>query len=607
MASYENFYSGADYGLDPEYNKKVESIGSLGITIDGRTANQLKEVSAKLSTGAKVIEVQGVSAEVFESIPNQHLDEMNKLRKLVGAELTLHGPIVEPTGIGEKGWSEYQREQSERQMWSAVERSNRIDPKGNIIVTFHTSAGIPVPRERVWTKDGEEVTTNLAVVDERTGRFGMLPKPTKEHLTDESDKINVENELKKLNKNNWTQALSNLGISVSRGREAVAESLSGEEEIGKKVDSDTITKFYKQSIENPEQFQKDIDDLGKKEPLFKKELERQIQRIDYGNIFARDAHNQFKELFNQAWDASKDNPEEMEKLKKLKKEISQTFINYEEKPSNMQEVINAVSKGIRVLNTFKEAPKVFKPLEDFAVDKASETFSNVAFKAYNKFGKHAPIISIENPPAGMGLARADEMKKLIEASREKFVEKAVEKGLSKGEAKEQAEKLIGATWDVGHINMIRKYGAEEKHLLAETKTIAPFVKHVHFSDNFGMEHTEMPMGMGNVPTDKEMKIIKQYNDKVKKIIEASPPHWYRDFGVNPLAVTARGLGSPMYAGTSGGATWAQSGMMAGYWSGQGPINPEFHHQIYGSGFANLPTELGGQVAGRNRLSGAPTE
>ena len=61
--------------------------------------------------------------------------------------------------------------------------------------------------------------------------------------------------------------------------------------------------------------------------------------------------------------------------------------------------------------------------------------------------------------------------------------------MSTGKAKNVAKQMIGATWDVGHINMMRKKGYSEKDVIKETKEIAPFVKHVHLSDNFGLDHT----------------------------------------------------------------------------------------------------------------------
>ena len=154
-------------------------------------------------------------------------------------------------------------------------------------------------------------------------------------------------------------------------------------------------------------------------------------------------------------------------------------------------------------------PEVYKPVEDFAIDKTATTFANAAFNSYKKFKNNAPIISIENPPTGGGLSRAEDLKKLVESARNKFVEKAVGTGMSERDAREQANKLIGVTWDVGHINMLRKYGYTEQDVIKEAEKIAPLVKHVHLSDNFGFEHTELPMGMGNVP-------IKQIMEKTRE-------------------------------------------------------------------------------------------
>ena len=48
---------------------------------------------------------------------------------------------------------------------------------------------------------------------------------------------------------------------------------------------------------------------------------------------------------------------------------------------------------------------------------------------------------------------------------------------------------------------------------------------VHLSDNFGMEHTELPMGMGNVPLKEVMEKLGQKGYEARKIIEAG--HWWR--------------------------------------------------------------------------------
>ena len=335
---------------------------------------------------------------------------------------------------------------------------------------------------------------------------------------------------------------------------------------------------------------------------------RAVDKLNFSKIFVRDAYRNLQELFNQAYDNAEreKNKEDIEKLEKFRKKIAPLTESYKDNPEKMIDMTEKIKEGMNILEAIK-TPEIYKPLRNFAIEKASDTFSNVAFKAYKKFKETAPIISIENPPAGMGLYRAEEIKELIEKTREKFVEKARKEGTSESEAKKQADKLIGATWDIGHINMLRKYGYEEKHLLEETKKLAKDIKHIHLSDNFGMEHTELPMGMGNVPTKKHMELIEKYGkqaEKIKKIIEAGD--WIQHFQTVPFSETLQAFGSPVYA-MKMAPYWNNTANNIGqYFSGYGD-NPDIHQSIYGSGFSGLPVGLGGQIAGKSRLSGAPIE
>ena len=114
------------------------------------------------------------------------------------------------------------------------------------------------------------------------------------------------------------------------------------------------------------------------------------------------------------------------------------------------------------------------------------------FKALLQINEKVTILSLE-----------DNNIHLLKA--QKFVEKAKASGMSESDAKKQAQKIIGATWDVGHTNMLRKYGYDKADLIKQAEIIAPYVKKVHLSDNFGLEHTELPMGMGNVPIKEIME------------------------------------------------------------------------------------------------------
>ena len=102
--------------------------------------------------------------------------------------------------------------------------------------------------------------------------------------------------------------------------------------------------------------------------------------------------------------------------------------------------------------------------------------------------------------------------------------------------------------------MIRKQGFDEKDVVKETEEIAKLVKHIHLSDNFGFEHTELPMGMGNVPIGEIMKKLGEKGYEAKKIIEAG--NWWQHFKTPPVTETFEAFGSPVYSVQ--GPYWNQS-------------------------------------------------
>jgi len=616
MVNQSNFYSGANYGLDSSYGAteyestggyKV-SAGDLSMAVDPRTANQLKEVFNKISTGAKNIEVQGISPEVMESIPEQHLTEINRLKKLTGMNLTFHGPILEPTGLSQQGWSEAQREQTERQMWSAVERSHKLDPDGNLVVTFHSSA-LPEFTEVTKPKKGELQISKFGVINERTGDFGAIPL-RKEYLREKGKIPEAKEELERHNKQRWESELSDVGFLTQRADDVIESSIFRGEDLGKMKKEEIVQKskdiqeLFKWAQKKPEKYESALNAMEEGQRYI---TEKNVDALNYADAHARNSYLKFQNMFNEAYENAEKYEDKgaLNKLDRLRKESTPIIKKYEEDPSRIIELTNTVDKGLGVLGSLK-APTAYRPIKEFAIDKASDTFSNIALNGYKKFKDTAPIISIENPPANQGLARAEDLRSLVKESRKKFVKNAVDKmGMSESSAKKQAEKLIGVTWDVGHINMIRKFGYDDKDVVKETKKIAPFVKHVHLSDNFGLDHTELPMGMGNVPTDKMLAEISKFNNNTRKVIEAG--NWYEHFQTSPLTETLEAFNSPIYS-MKMAPSWGQAqSNYGGYFSGYGKMLPEKHFEMYGAGFSNLPTELGGQMSGTSRVSGAPIE
>lgn len=608
--AYENFYQGASYALDADYGELFTGYripaSQIGLATDPRTANQLQEASNKINPGGKVIEVSIVDPKIFESIPNQHLDEIRRLSKVTGTEVSLHGPAVEPSGYAGGGgggliWTEESRKSSEAQIMSAVERSHKLDSKGNIPVVFHPSYSLPEAEER-YKENGKEIPKSMVIVDSRTGSVaGQLKEQPKyfPEYTKEGEKItkfNPQQELARANEESWVDNLHNLSYRAQWGEDILerTERLPN----GEKISAETKQKLMElYSIENRDEAIEKIKNLP---GVTKEYLNASFKTYDHANIYLRESYNSMRELYNRAYkEATKEDKSKLDAFAHEIEPLVKEGVGRD--PAKLEQFSKLVEKGIKVLGSIK-SPQLYKPLNNFLIDKTSDTFSNVAFHAYEKFGEKAPMISIENPPAGTALSRADDIKKLIEETRGKFVKRAKEKGYSGSEAERAAEKLIGATWDVGHINMLRRYGYDKADLVKETEKIAPFVKHVHLSDNFGFEHTEIPMGMGNVPLKDMMKKI---GDKdIKKIVEAG--NWYQYFQRPPLLETLEAAGSPLFAMKS--PYWNQiSGTYGNYSSGYGNMLPEQHFSLYGSGFSSLPTDLGGQIPGKqSRFSGTPT-
>jgi len=599
MPTYENFYPGTQYSLESGYGNFVgyrEPAENIGLTTDARMANVLKAASDNLSTGAKVIEIGGVSPEIFESIPEQVLEETKRLSKLTGVDLSVHAPVVEASGITKQGWSETERKAVERQVQMALERSHKLDKDGNIPVTFHSTAGIPGTEYEV--EGGKEKEKMIIAINQETGQ--MIPlKEEVRHYPEVAGKKEIyapQKMLEIVNETEWSDKLLRIQHYLKEADE---------------IQSDFNQEKLKQLLFKKMQGQ----ELSENE---KQQFEYLNQKMRQAEGFRSHAYASLRSAFDEAYKYGKLDQEVKKQLDKAAEDYKRAHEEYVKSISSFSENpeayikagekrTKAMSELIDALSQVKET-ELYTPVEKFAVEKSAETFGRAAFNAYKKFGEKAPTLSIENPPAGMGLSRAEDIKNLVEKSREKFIEAAKEEGMSESQARKEAEKLIGATWDVGHINMLRKFGFGEKELIKETEKIAPFVKHVHLSDNFGFEHTELPMGMGNVPIKEIMKRLGKEGFKGKKIVEAIS--WWQHFSqqgkIPPFGPTLEAFGSPVYPG---GPYWNQArGFIQGYSTGYGRFLPEQNFSIYGAGWSTLPTELGGQMpGGQSRLSGTPNQ
>ena len=607
----KNLYQGGYSTLNPSKNEYFTgynaTAGSLGITTNPRTANIIQDVSTKLSGGSKHVELALVTPQILNAIPKQHLKEVNRLAKLIGVDVSVHGPVIDSAGMTQNGWSEAQRQSSERKILNTLERSKDMSTTGNTIVVFHSAEGITGTEWETLGKDRK--ARKLIAVDRETGQMAAMEKeqlyyPDMHELKESSMKKYLAGELNQITPNDFQKFNLDKGkVYTPENRLTSRNNTLWDNEL-KKIIFET---------EAAEKTLRNIDPNFRKAYVFwrngqlnvpdmtPQEME-EIKKVHFAAEHMEEASLSLKNSFSKAYKLFKEdkNQKALDDLRKISEEYRKNLgIEDEKSFKKFDPQTQSVAMMEIVDKLSKLTPKQFVPIEEFAVDQSSKTFGNAAFNAYKQFGDKSPIMAIENPPAGFGLSTGEDLANLVKASRKEFATKlAQEKGIGEGEAKKIAEKFIGATWDVGHINMLRGQGFSEENILKETEKVAPYLKHVHLSDNFGFEHTELPMGMGNVPMKKIMEKLGQKGFEAKKIVEAGD--WWQHFQTNPMKESLEGMGSPIYS-DGAGPYWNQTlGFQQGYFGGYGAMLPQTHfNQLYGAGFTStsLPFELGGNVGG----------
>ena len=635
MASYESFYEGGISSLSPDYGSNYTgyrmTAAQLGFPGSAQTANQLGETVTALKQGVKAFEVSLVMPDTAETVPTQHFNEMRALMKLSGVKPSVHGAVIDAAGFTDKGWGgDEGRADNERRMFDSIEKAHILDPKGNIPVVFHSSNGTPgaewrpgdksLGEDRFIMEKGTAINreTGQAIAIKREHKFRPSLDPTKSFIHTPRGLREVKGgEPGLLFDAESSVDAANLGEWENKLTEIAQMNKHAEEIIGA---ASLVLSEYKHAAVYDDNQNEVIDIVTKQKIVSPNENENVLNSYNHvrnAGLFLDNAELSFKGAFHQAYKYG--TPEQKEALKKLSDDYSKDMKNSSGKveidgrvatsiygPIERQRLLGEYLNQLRTI-TDRNTPEVFQETEQFAMDKAAKTFGNLAMKSYEKYDKSAPIIAVENMFQGFAFSKAEDLKKLVEKSRENFIEQLVEKkGMKERDAKALAEKHLGVTWDVGHLNILKKKGFTDKDIIEETKKINPLVKHIHLTDNFGYADTHLAPGMGNVPIKKILEELEKNGrfDEMRKITEAG--NFVQHFKTVPHSMTMAAFGSPIY-GMKSAPYWNQTMNMQGsYFGGYGTINPSQHHSIYGAGFTTMPVDLGGQMADTNsRFGGTP--
>lgn len=639
MSNYEGFYGGGVSALSPEYGVLTNyhmSAANLGFPGSPQSANQVQDVVNAIKHGTKTFEVTMLQPDVGESIPTQHFEEMRALMKLTGVKPSVHAPLIDAAGFGEKGWSPSGQADNERRLFGAIEKAQMLDPSGNLPIVIHATNGAPGTEWRPGDKDkGEKdvVMQSATMINKESGQMQVINRdyqfrpgsdPTKsfdaKHREVKGGEpgilFDAEGSIDSANSSDWKNRMTEVAQMAKHVDEIIG---SAPLNLGK-YQGGYIIEGTNQVV-GPQIAGNRLNGF---EPIGELDVDTgqvgDYNRIRKAGIFLSNAELSFGSAFHQAYKYG--TPEQQKELKKL----SDNYYEESEKipdvfqvdgkdavsiwgPVRKQELLTKSLGELQKITRGGGAPKVFELTEDFAMDKAAETFGSLAAKSYDSFQEKAPVLAIENMYQGMAFSRAEDMKKLVEKSRGEFEKHLISKGKSKSEAERLAKEKLGVTWDVGHLNIMKKTGFTDKDVVEQTKIInedKSMVKHIHLTDNFGYADTHLVPGMGNVPIKGILEELEKNGrfDEMKKITEAGG--MVQHFKKLPHSMTMAAFGSGIY-GMKNGPTWNQAVDLQGaYFGGYGNLNPSTHHQYFGAGFTTMPVELGGAMpGGQSRFGGAP--
>jgi len=516
------------FNYDYLNKKDYVSIGQIGSTVAPHLEAP-QGVDAQLRSGAKIIEInvadrggsQGGSAGRGQGqpIPSgaygiEQRQELKELAEVNKAELRLHaGSSTGFTPFNQQGNAFDQRmwERNLEQFKQDVDFGYDIGAKGMVMHLIGSTRPITELGEKDFDSKKED---QYQFIDSQEGQVMAAFRGDQKFSLPELQIEKVNNEDRFGFKFNPQTGINYLGDNTEKSF------------------NEWVEYFEKEKKENPKKWEEIYSKLGDNSQVvvanhFLKQ-QSMTEQSEYDAYIQRS--RELNEDYNKLLQV-KEMIKTPEKLKKLdKKELEE--IDYWLKTKT--------SKGLRFLDerdldkhiddtnynrlsTMERAGfyrKRFEDLEnkikdkrvttmtEFSKQKNIEGISKLAEHSYemskSSGGKNFVEINPENVFPMFYGSHPQELGEVVLESRKKFVEN-MEKKIGRTEAEKQAEKLIGATFDLGHANLWQYYHKGDKKeftkwLEKEGEKLAKtgVIKEIQINDNFGYADDSLPLGSGNL-------------------------------------------------------------------------------------------------------------
>lgn len=507
----EESYWNTDYWHAMDRTKGKEDILNINpqqIGISHGIGDPLQGLKGNILVGASKVELgfmgqkKGFRGQPTgwtpESVSVPEREAIRQLAKINEIELSTHAtPNVAISGIGEHGFNDQQRQEAIDEIRKAIEFAADTASGGQVV--FHAQE-FPRPifekykEEKFMQYPEEAERAPLYVVDKRTGQITPLPRnqnvavPIGGIENPERDKNGFikweEKTVAQLEK----EAIEKKQDTINYIYNTIVAKETEYDKGQEKQIANRIGRF-KENYESLQEVEKKVQqELKKSRSLGEYQA---IKELEQRNLAPRPGTPEYQKFLK--------NP-----LSKFEEELNSAKIQWE----NEKEIERAFGRRAFERN---QQVKNAVPIEEYGIKQSAEAISRAAMYGYEvetkrKLDRPITLVPENWTPEQYG-SHPQELKKLVQESRKAMEDKLVkQKGLDKDEAKEIAKERIKATFDIGHMNMWRKYfdGSDQEFKKWVDSQVKDLVKsgiigHVHITDNFGYHDEHLTPGEGTAP------------------------------------------------------------------------------------------------------------
>ena len=551
----------------------------LGYSLGG---DPLKNLKAGIFMGTENMELtffgapgKGQEKGTPESWGKLERQEMKELARVNEVEVTTHatpnmgGGGASFSGFTGQGFSDEARQKAIDEMGRTADFA--ADVSGGGPVVFHID-GFERPVFSAGAKEGAEVgkfksyeqeerKAPLYFVNTKNGSLTPLSKEEEMLQPEKDEKGNIvmdEEGIPKMKRVSFEDSKSEFDKLNPVEKEKYGNEINYFYHGVKQGQEERIKGEMLRSLERVKEFKK-------KEKHYNDLLE------DY-EITSSSKHQFFNKLL--AEEAKRPGEEQLplEHMKKISEDPKKYLEENRDKMAEQKRTWEHIAAGEkRNIDESERQLKDYQEITNYGIGKEADTIAQSAMKAYkieiDKKLKKPLWVAPENWAVERYGSHPREYRKIIKKSRDemaKMLMKDEKYKMSKSKAKMVAEEHIKGTFDIGHLNMWKKYfqGDDKGFAKWMEKELRPLVRdkiigHVHLSDNFGYHDEHIELGEGNAPIQEFFKILKE--EKFKGI-QVAEPGGQREGQLHRVWTSALEMGgSPVYRIDSASKTWTDIG------------------------------------------------